>query len=123
MILAKLLEAFCQINDDQFGFRAGSSTSNAIFVLISLRKKQLLKGQYTYLAFVDFSSAFESVNYQILYGKLAARDFSAKFLHFIMKSYCVASHRIKWAGKISKASKLERGVRQGKPTSGFQGLH
>ena len=52
-------------------------------------------------------------------GQTKKRGISATLLRYLLASYSNATNKVKWDGKLSKAYKLEKGVRQGEPTSGI----
>ena len=62
--------AFVKENDIiynmQFNFRKGHSTSIALMLLTDRISKSLYNGEYILGVFLDFSKAFDTVNYEIL---------------------------------------------------------
>ena len=118
-VLATRIETWASFHDDQFGFRRNRSTVDAAFVLSSVLESACTKGLHVYTAFIDFSSAFDTVNHGKLLQKLENKGISEKLLRFLKASYSNASNKVKWGGKLSKAYKVEKGVRQGEPTSGI----
>ena len=50
------------MGDDQFGFRKGKSTRDAIAIMRSLVERNLEFDQDVYACFVDFEKAFYRVN-------------------------------------------------------------
>ena len=117
-MVARRIESWYNFHDDQFGFREKRSTLDAIFVLNSVLEAEAASGRPVCIAFIDFSSAFDTVNHSKLWQKMAAKGASSKLLNFLMTSYEQARNRVKWDGKTSKAYPLQKGVRQGEPTSG-----
>ena len=117
-IISSRIDKWVDLQDDQFGFRSGRSTVDATFVLNSVLESTCHKSQYVHAAFIDFSSAFDTVNHSKLWLKLEKKGVSAILLKFLKTCYSKAVNRVKWNGKQSKQYKLEKGVRQGEPTSG-----
>ena len=55
---------------NQFGFRPGRSTTNAVLDQLSYIYEQLDNNNYVFSLFLDFKKAFDSVNHKILLSKL-----------------------------------------------------
>lgn len=51
---------------NQFGFRSGRGTREAIFSLRQILERRLKIDKSMYLAFVDLEKAFEKVNWKLL---------------------------------------------------------
>ena len=58
------------INDNQFGFRKGHSTEQAILEITDNLMTSIDNKETTCRLFLDFSKAFDTVNHQILLSKL-----------------------------------------------------
>lgn len=61
-ILTKRFEMFINLNGDQFAFRSGKEASDAGFRLHTVCEKMIAQKEAVYLAFIDLSSAFDSIN-------------------------------------------------------------
>ncbi len=73
----------------QFGFRPKSSTIDAIFVLLGLvRQHTVVLKQPLYVAFVDITKAFPSLNRRKLFGR-----FVAKALLLCVLDSCVSRYK------------------------------
>jgi len=55
------------VDDFQFGFKKGDSTSDCIFVLTIGYYR--CNGSHVFACFIDFSKAFDNVNYWLLFYK------------------------------------------------------
>ena len=58
-IVDGLIRWLMSINDSQFGFVPGRSTTDAIFVVRQLQEKYLAADKRLYIAFVDLEKAFD----------------------------------------------------------------
>ena len=78
--LVKWLDERELIKDEHNGFMKGRSTVdhiNTITSIIETRKKCKLS---TYVAYIDFSKAYDSINRALLFDKLEILGFSSKFM-------------------------------------------
>ena len=58
------------LNDNQFGFQSGHSTTQATLLITDKSQKAIEKGEYSCGIFLDLSKAFDTVNHHILIEKL-----------------------------------------------------
>ena len=68
--LSKFLENNNILFEKQFGFRKKHSTNHALVDIVEQIKKKLDNKTYTCGVFVDLEKAFDTVNHNILVGKL-----------------------------------------------------
>ncbi|KAF9027006.1 hypothetical protein BDZ89DRAFT_885075, partial [Hymenopellis radicata] len=81
---AKLTRAVEEANilplaPSQNGFRPTYRTNNNIFILRTLVEQARAHGKTLYVAFVDISNAFASMNYASLWLKLADAGLTARY--------------------------------------------
>ncbi|XP_055353170.1 uncharacterized protein LOC129599062 isoform X1 [Paramacrobiotus metropolitanus] len=118
-ILAKRIELWAHIEDDQGGFREGRNTFDQIYILHIICEKYAFRKKPIFLAFIDFSSAFDTVCHQKLWERLTELGISLKMLRFLKNMYGAAKNCVKWNKESSGSFPLEKGVRQGDPSSGM----
>ena len=61
------------LSDTQNGFRAGRSCIDHIFSLVTILRNRKLHGKETFLCFVDFRRAFDSVNHVLLFNVMSSQ--------------------------------------------------
>ena len=69
----RLISYFNRINflhDNQFGFRKNHSTFHALILIVDKIQRAMEEGNYSCGIFIDISKAFDTVNHNILLGKL-----------------------------------------------------
>ena len=116
IILSKRITEWAEdhalLTEAQFGFRPTYSTTDANYTLYSLvnsiRKKQKL-----YCAFIDFSTAFDSVDRDILHDCLTESGISSKMLKILIALYSNTSSCVKLNNVCSDICLLYRGLRHG----------
>lgn len=96
----------------QFGFRPTYSTTDASFTL-NLFISKIKRKQKLYCAFVDFSTAFDSVNRELLYSRLTECGVSKKILLMITALYSSVTSCVKLSNTYSDSFTCDTGLRQG----------
>ena len=98
-ILNKRLTVFVETNNilpiEQAGFRQNQSTIDHIFTLYSMITKQLTMNRKLYVAFVDYSRCFDTVNKHALFNVLERNGIRGIFLECIKSIYKSVSACIK----------------------------
>ena len=69
VIEARLREKV-DIDDIQFGFMEGKSTTDAIFIVRKLQEKHLEKKRELWMAFIDLEKAFDRVPREVIWWAL-----------------------------------------------------
>lgn len=101
-----------QLSEDQFGFRKGVGTREAILALRQLIEKQMKKGKRTCIAFVDLEKAFDRVNWKILFDILRQTGISYRDRRLIHNIYTREIGVVR-DGSNEESAHIQRGVRQG----------
>ena len=111
--LQKYLEVNNNLVDEQNGFRASRSCIDHIFVLCTVLRNRKLSGQETFLAFIDFQKAFDSVDRHFLLFKLLKIGVSGHMYNAISALYSNPRSRISLNEHKTEYFHCPIGVKQG----------
>ena len=120
LVMHRLIEAVEKhIPDEQFGFRKNRSTTQAIQCLQRDIEDALSSpGGKLYTVFLDYTKVFDTLNMEIIIGKLEQKigkgNYLARLIRNILSSNCVEI-----CDNISKSNPIQQtvGVLQGDPLS------
>ena len=101
------------MNTHQFGFTEGCRTSDNVFIIDTLISFQKSKNNPLYIAFIDFSKAFDFVNRTFLYHKLIKKGFGGRLLKVIQSMFSKSHARVRWQGELGSELDSTYGVLQG----------
>src|SRR6478609_5379878 len=118
-ILTNRIEAKVRdfIGQNQFGFRKGCSTRDAIGVMRMLCERSLEFGNNLYICFVDSDKAFDRVNWEKMMKILPSIGVDWRDRRMISELYMNQEAVVRIAGGESDSGIIGRGVRQGCPLS------
>ncbi|PGH37471.1 MAG: hypothetical protein CRN43_21000, partial [Candidatus Nephrothrix sp. EaCA] len=120
-VIAKRLQAKAEadkcLGEDQFGFRKGRGTRDAIGALRMLTERSLEHKQEVYICFVDYEKAFDRVDWKKLINALRRMGVDWRERRLIGNLYLGQKVRIRIEGEYSEPGLIGRGVRQGCPLS------
>ena len=103
---------------NECGFKKDHQTENNIFILNTLYKSCVTKGNAKmYLAFVDFSKFFDTINRDVLFYKLLKYGVSGPVYKVIKSMYSTRKYRVRIDGHLSPNFLATSGVKQGCPMS------
>ena len=85
--LVKWEEEYSVLNDAQNGFRTGRSTIDHISSLTSIIETRKLKKQSTYVGFIDFRKAYDSIDRNLMFRKLRDLGISGFICKSILSLY------------------------------------
>lgn len=98
----------------QSGFRKCHSTATALVNISDKIREAKDKHKVSFLILLDFSKAFNCINYDILYSKLLNYfNFSQNSADFFLNFLQGRSQRTKWDGVLSCSVEVPGGVPQG----------
>ena len=92
--LQKYLEKNNILADEQNGFRASRSCLDHVLVLCTVLRNRKSAGLNTFLSFIDFQKAFDSVDRGLLLYKLSQMGISGNFYNAINAMYSNPQSRI-----------------------------
>jgi len=120
-VLTKRLQAKTEadrcIGEDQFGFRKGRGTRDAIGALRVLAERSLEHDKEVYICFVDYEKAFDRVDWRKLMGILRRIGVDWRDRRLIGNLYMGQKVKVRIEGEGSEPGQIGRGVRQGCPLS------
>ena len=116
-ILNMRLQTYLESNDilvnEQNGFRASRSCIDHIFVLITVIRNRKALGKETFLAFIDYKKAFDSVERNCLLYKLAKIGINGKMYQAIANLYSNPRSRVVLNYHETEYFECPIGVKQG----------
>ena len=118
-ILTKRLYAKSQffIGEDQYGFRRGCGTREAIAGLRMICDRSMEHGEEVFICYVDYEKAFDRVNWIKMMEILHDIGVDWRDRRLIAELYMNQSAYVRFDGEFSKPAIIGRGNRQGCPLS------
>ena len=101
------------LDDLQFAYQAGSSTTMCTWAVVETISYFLRNGSEVFGCTMDMTKAFDLVKHSILFRKLWIKGLSVIFLTLLRFIYMMQIANVKWNGDISSQFSLGNGVRQG----------
>jgi hypothetical protein len=97
----------------QFGFKAGHSTSLCTNTMKRVLEYYTARGSHVFVCFVDFSKAFDKVNYWKLFNKLLDDNIDYDIVSLLAVWYSSQEVCIQWKNTVSGSFSIGNGTRQG----------
>lgn len=101
------------LNNNQFGFRKGHSTSHAVITLVERVSTALDTGKIVVGVFVDLKKAFDTVNHKILLSKLYAIGIRGNLYSWFQSYLGKRMQFVYFNGVQSDTKEITHGVPQG----------
>ena len=114
-VIKERVRKIVKIDSMQFGFMAGRSTTDAIFIVRQLQEKYLAKNKELWMAFVDLEKAFDRVPREVVWWALRCLSVDEWIMSGIRAMYGDATTRVRLNGREreSNAFSVRVGVHQG----------
>ena len=116
-VLRRRLQLCVEIHPQQFGFMAGRSTTDAIFILRQLQEKYCQNKQKLYHIFVDLEKAFDKVPRRVVEWALRKQLVPEYMVQLVMALYSESFSKVRFTGSMSAEFPINVGVHQGSALS------
>lgn len=111
--IVMFLEKYKLISEQQYGFREGRSTEDAIYKLTSYMYNALDKKKPALCIFVDLSKAFDTVSHEKLLGKMKHYGLRGNICKLIKSYLSNRKQQVNIDGTLSNPETVTYGVPQG----------
>lgn len=101
------------IGEYQAGFMLGKSTTDQIHIVKQVVEKSHKYNKDTYLLFVDFKAAYDSINRDKLWEVMDSFGIPAKLTRLIKSCTYNSKSKISFGGELSGEFQITTGLRQG----------
>jgi hypothetical protein len=101
----------------QAGFRPGRGTADNCFVLRHLIDAAALQQRPLYVAYIDFSKAYDRVDRRLLWRVLEGFGVHGEALCALQRMHACVQMRVRLGGKLGEPFEAATGVKQGDPLS------
>ncbi|XP_030025374.2 uncharacterized protein LOC115443910 [Manduca sexta] len=101
---------------EQAGFRKNYSTIDHIHTVKQVMEKYNEYNKPLYMAFIDYSKAFDSISHIAIWESLQNQGIPAVYINIIKKIYSNSKARVQLE-TLGEIFQIKRGVRQGDPLS------
>ena len=115
ILLKRLVSSISEglMPETQCGFRANRSTVDMIFAARQLMEKCREQRRDLYVAFVDLSKAFDSVDRELLWSILQKSGCPPRYTQVVRELHDGMKVSVRYGGDLSEAFEVARGVKQG----------
>jgi hypothetical protein len=110
--LSKWVEENSFLADEQNGFRKHRNTVDHLLSLTNIIQTRKLKKQDTFVAYIDFSKAYDRINREFLWQKLGKLGINGHMMRALKSIYTNVSSCVKLATKTEWFA-VKTGLRQG----------
>ena len=101
------------MDDLQFSYQAGCSTTMCTWLAIETIDHFLRNGGEVYACMMDMTKAFDMVQHSLLFRKLLDVQLPAIFIRLIMVMYALQYANVRWNQLVSGIFPMANGVKQG----------
>ena len=112
-VLTRFVKTDNHFDAYQFGFSAGQSTALCTSVLKRTVDYYTQRGSHVFACFLDFTKAFDKVNYWKLFMKLLDDDCDVYIVSLLASWFSNQIACVRWNNPFSDFFQLGNGTRQG----------
>ena len=102
-----------KLDDLQFGYQAGCSTSMATCMVLENIRYFLRNGSEVFVCLMDMTKAFDMIQHSVLFKKLLQSGLPPIFVRVLLFMYISQKANVRWGGHLSRIFKMTNGVKQG----------
>lgn len=115
IMLSRLITQIAEnsLPESQCGFRKDRSTTDMIFSLRQLQEKSREQNKDLFIAFIDLTKAFDTVNRSLLWSLLEKSGVPPKFLNILKQFHDGMQARVQTCNLLSDPFEVRVGVKQG----------
>jgi len=112
-ILMDKLHSYDDCDKYQYGIKKGHSTAMCTSAVKKVTDDYINRGSHVFLSFVDFSKAFDRVNYWKLFSQLLDDGIELCFVKLLAFWYSNQTACVLWQNTVSHYFLIGNGTRQG----------
>ena len=101
------------LNDFQFAYQAGCSTTMCTWAVLETVDYFLNNGSEVFSCAMDMTKAFDLTLHSLLFRKMLAAGFPPIFIRLFIFVYANQTANVRWNGELSSAFPMTNGCRQG----------
>ena len=101
------------VDELQFAYQAGTSTSMCTWTAVETIDYYLRKGSEVFTCMMDMTKAFDLVKHSLMFKKILKAGLSIIFVRLIVFIYVNQMANVRWVGEYSDVFTMKNGVRQG----------
>ena len=111
--IISLFSDHLNLDDLQFSYQSGVSTSMCTWVAVETISYFLRNGNEVYTCLMDMSKAFDCVQHSHLFHKLLEQGMPAIVVRYILITYKHQKANVRWNGEESRYLSIGNGAKQG----------
>jgi hypothetical protein len=112
-IIASHIFTVAESDRFQFGFKSGHSTALCTSVFKRAVEHYINRGSHVFVCFIDFSKAFDKVNYWKLLNKLLDYNIDISITRVLAYWFSKQELSVRWQSAVSQSFAVGNGTRQG----------
>jgi len=118
-VVESRLRAETKIDDNQFGFMPGRSTTEPIFMLRQMMEKRRRRKKKMQIVFVDLEKAYDRVPRKLVWEVMKCRGVNDRYIDAVQDMYTGVRTSVKTENGQSNSFEVRIGVHQGSTLSPY----